>query len=89
MKQKIVISLFMAMIAFSPMAIAQTPSNPTTPPPAPTDKDQKATRAANSEALIAQIRQPENMVRKAVKRRVMRNSTGQTVPSGLDCLTVP
>ncbi|HEX9135614.1 MAG TPA: hypothetical protein VF905_01550, partial [Nitrospirota bacterium] len=52
-------------------------------------RTKKATRAANSEASIAQTRQPENMARKAVKRRVMRNSTGQTVPSGLACLTVP
>jgi hypothetical protein len=43
MKLKIVTSLFTAMIAFSSMALAQTPSSPTTPPPTSPPKEQPST----------------------------------------------
>ena len=43
MRQTIVASLFAAIIAFSSMALAQTPSSPTTPPPTSTPKDQPST----------------------------------------------
>ena len=43
MKQKILMSLFTAMIAFSPAALAQTSPNPTTPLPTSPPKEQPST----------------------------------------------
>lgn len=83
MRQKIVTGLLIAMIAFCPVALAQAPSSPTAPRRIypPRSSQAKATRAANCEALIVQIRWLVNMVSRAVKERVMHSSIGQTLPN--------
>lgn len=43
MRQTIVASLFTATIAFSSLALAQTPSSPSTPPPTSPAKEQPST----------------------------------------------
>lgn len=51
MKQKLVTCLFTAMLAFSPVAFAQSPSNPTTTPSTSTDKDQRSNKGGQLRGL--------------------------------------
>jgi hypothetical protein len=51
MRQTIVASLFMAMFAFSAMALAQTASGPTSPPPASRHKEQPSNKGGQLRGL--------------------------------------
>ena len=50
MTRTIVASLFTAMIGFSPIALAQTPSSPTTPP-ASAEKEQRSNKGGQLRGL--------------------------------------
>jgi len=51
MRQTIVASLFTAMIAFNAMALAQTPSDPTSAPPASFYKEQPSNKGGQRRGL--------------------------------------